>query len=523
MICYQALSTYQILECIEHRILINPDDDAVLILGDYIIERFPNYKRLENFFSQVALFRYGGYKFANTTLLCEQIENEFLKAVGVNLTEIEKFYIAGIHTYLQVAMVMKEISFEMFEDGSGALSRPWILADIHKKDNVDRYNIINEFGLYNHDLDIITRKWCDFSAQTEDFYDPKAVDFNVVENFTKLPNIIQNSILDFFGISKKIPIRDADILLLTQQFSNLGQLSFEEHVQIYQHLFDYYDISETNVVIKTHPDDIMYYRYLFPNTQIVDKKFPSELLPFAFEKVPETIATISSTGVNLIKHRFKQRLIFNDLYENSFKYDYLYYTLVQIFKLLDITTVNTYSVNDVQLMNLYNRHNMEGNSDLCLSSEKEKFVVIDDINRNDLILPILRKRYSEKDFEVLFFLNSRNSYMYLDSSLMESFTTNIAEIHISNNGGDDNYQINERHYIWIFTNNMKIKERINNYRMRKKLSNTGNLLEAKILAGHEKEIKMLRGRLTATEERLKRYLLENSNEDSKNNETSYTK
>ena len=37
MIVYQALSTYQILECIEHRKCFHSKEEAVLILGTYIV------------------------------------------------------------------------------------------------------------------------------------------------------------------------------------------------------------------------------------------------------------------------------------------------------------------------------------------------------------------------------------------------------------------------------------------------------------------------------------------------------
>ena len=48
MILYQALSSYQILECILHRQIYYRDKKAVLILGSYITERMPWYRELEN-------------------------------------------------------------------------------------------------------------------------------------------------------------------------------------------------------------------------------------------------------------------------------------------------------------------------------------------------------------------------------------------------------------------------------------------------------------------------------------------
>src|SRR5699024_8957735 len=103
MILYQALSSYQILECIIHRQVFYRDKQAVLLLGNYINERMPWYQELESrgFFDQIFLFRFGGYKGTEEEIL-GQIEKEYQKTIPYAPEEFEKLLIAGIHTYLQV-------------------------------------------------------------------------------------------------------------------------------------------------------------------------------------------------------------------------------------------------------------------------------------------------------------------------------------------------------------------------------------------------------------------------------------
>ena len=115
MILYQALSSYQILECILHRQIYYRDKKAVLILGSYITERMPWYRELENrrFFDQVFLFRFGGYRGTEEEIL-GQVEEEYKRAIPYAPEEFEKLLIAGIHTYLQVWLISREIPFEMF-------------------------------------------------------------------------------------------------------------------------------------------------------------------------------------------------------------------------------------------------------------------------------------------------------------------------------------------------------------------------------------------------------------------------
>ena len=75
MILYQALSSYQILECMIHRQVFYQDKKAVLILGSYITERMPWYRELETrgFFDHVFLFRFGGYRGSEKEIL-RQVE-----------------------------------------------------------------------------------------------------------------------------------------------------------------------------------------------------------------------------------------------------------------------------------------------------------------------------------------------------------------------------------------------------------------------------------------------------------------
>ena len=222
----------------------------------------------------------------------------------------EKILAAGIHTYLQVYMAFRGIPFEMFEDGSGALSRPWILADIHRKSSPARYELIEKYRLYDHQNSMITKKYCDMKAQEQGFYDKKAEDFQVMEHFHSLTDQKKDDIRHIFTLPFQKG-REDRVLLLTQQFANLGQLPYDGQICIYHHLFAYY-LRDRKVIIKTHPDDILYYHRLFPEAEVIRETFPSELLPLVFEKMPDSVCTVSSTGVNQIRENLRS-ILFSDL------------------------------------------------------------------------------------------------------------------------------------------------------------------------------------------------------------------
>ena len=122
---------------------------------------------------------------------------------------------------------------------------------------------------------MITEKICDIRSQRTGFSDEKAVDFPVLEAFGKLSGKWKDSIREFFRLPAYEGYQDY-VLLLTQQFANLGQLTFPEQILIYQTLFDYF-LEDRKVLIKPHPDDILYYHRLFPEAEILREVFPAEL------------------------------------------------------------------------------------------------------------------------------------------------------------------------------------------------------------------------------------------------------
>ena len=59
-VLYHAVSSYQLLEVLLHRWLFHGEQGAALVLPDFIVEKYPQWQRLEGrgFFDQVALFPY---------------------------------------------------------------------------------------------------------------------------------------------------------------------------------------------------------------------------------------------------------------------------------------------------------------------------------------------------------------------------------------------------------------------------------------------------------------------------------
>lgn len=505
MIIYQALSTYQILECIEHRKIFHKHEEAVLILGTYIVEKFPYYKKIQEFkfFDNVYLFDFGGVV-AQEDKVIETMEKRVKETFPFDFLNVDKIYIAGIHTYLSLYLISKNIRFSMFEDGSGALSRPWVLAEITQKSAPNKYELINKYGLYNHTSELVVEKWCNKNTQIEGFNDEKIKHFDVVEGFEELEEKDKEHLLQFFNVEEKINISRNATLVLTQQFSNLGQLSFEEHINIYQYMFDFYLKDDNhNIVLKLHPDDIMYYEKLFPSISVIREMFPSELLPYVFKNIPDTVVTISSTGIHLIRNKFKNFIEFNELYEKSFVNDPSYYVVEELLKRSNIHIVDCIGVNQTQLVNM-----------MCKNSQKEEQIVIQtaDANSGDVLVvdDFDVKDISELQIEkycMIIYLNSEKKYRMYELQGKDIFTKLIpVEIIINTNDDSDNFISKNNFVIWIETNNIEVKKMCEEFELEKELKNTNAVLNVKKYSKEELEIMRLKGLLEATERRLLDYI-----------------
>lgn len=116
----------------------------------------------------------------------------------------------------------------------------------------------------------------------------------------KLTKIEKDNILEVFGIDanfvKKLSGRT--IIVFTQCLSEDGFIAEEVKIEIYKKLLLQYPLSD--VLIKTHPREKTNYKNIFPEIEVIDTPFPSEILPLIgsdFKKVV-TLFSAAATGFN---------------------------------------------------------------------------------------------------------------------------------------------------------------------------------------------------------------------------------
>ena len=300
-VLYHAVSSYQLLEVMLHRLTVHPHAHAVLLLPDFIQEKYPQYKKLvRRFFDRVYLFPYLYIPHRSEEQILADTARRVRDIFPEGLSAFSRIYVAGAHFYFSLYLIQNRIPFVFFEDAAGMFSRPDELSAALSAKFPVHAAIAEKYGLLDGSQPLIRRVVCLKRIQTRDVSGERYLDFSVEDALMALPEKQRNALIHFF---LRRPIRtDAEAILLTQQFSDLGLLRREEQIRLYENLRDGV-LCGVRLVIKKHPDDTLSYASIFPEAAVIKEIFPAELLPYVFRRKPGVVYTWDSTGCeNLGKH-----------------------------------------------------------------------------------------------------------------------------------------------------------------------------------------------------------------------------
>lgn len=317
MVLYHAVSSYQLLEVILHRMVEETRERAVLLLPDFIVKKYPWYQKLRRklFFDEVYLFPYSAILHREEEQIRQDVRRQYERLVPHSLQDFSRIYIAGAHFYFSLYVIACKRPFIFLEDGAGMLSRAEELYEGLAKTYPIHAEIAEAYGLYDGKNAWVKEIICLKAAQAEEMQpklqDRRYTDFSVERSLAALSGRRRRSIIRLF--LKHRMFTRADAILLTQHFSHLGMMSEEEQEALYRRLYEQ-ELKTVQLLIKRHPDDEMDYRRIFPKAKLIRSIFPSELLPYVFWKKPKTVYTLDSTGCENLREHFQIRKLGREKY-----------------------------------------------------------------------------------------------------------------------------------------------------------------------------------------------------------------
>lgn len=304
MVLYHAISSYQLLEVMLHRMAFHQREKAVLILPDFIVGKYPQYRKLASrrFFDEVYLFPYLHIPHRDEERILQDVIRFYKEKIPYDISSFSEVYIAGAHFYFSLYLLHCRIPFAFFEDAAGMLSRPEELHRALSKKFPVHAAIARKYGLYDGSHPLVRRIICLKRAQMRDVSGEKYVDFPVEEALQALPETKREKLIRFF-LRRRLGAK-AQAVLLTQHFANLGLMSEEEQKRLYERLRDG-ALRGVRLIVKPHPDDTLDYREIFPDAYVIRQIFPAELLPYVFREKPEVLYTFDSTGCENLSSHFR--------------------------------------------------------------------------------------------------------------------------------------------------------------------------------------------------------------------------
>lgn len=313
MVLYHAVSSYQLLEVMLHRMAFHPEERAVLVLPDFIVEKYPQYRDLvkRRFFEEVYLFPYLRIPHREEERILEDVSRSYRQVVSHVITDFSHIYVAGAHFYFSLYLIQNGVPFVFFEDAAGMLSRPEVLDGALSVKFPIHAAIARKYGLFDGSNPWISRVICLKEAQAKDVSGGRYQDFSVEDALQQLSPQKRKRLIRFF-LKRRIRA-EGDAVLLTQHFANLGMMSQEGQRRLYRAMREEIP-PDVRLLIKKHPDDTLDYGGLFPKAQVIKPVFPAELLPYVFETKPEVLYTFDSTGCENLKKHFIIRKIKREPY-----------------------------------------------------------------------------------------------------------------------------------------------------------------------------------------------------------------
>lgn len=374
MILYHASTMYHLLCCIVHKLAYHPDDDAELLMLEYIKpdknrKAFLKQVLDSGFFATARYVPEQKFKLKKGNALDDTSNEKEIKAVIENIsktfeswfdediTKFDEIYVASDQHSLGIYLTNKGIPYHYFEDASGMLSEQSRYISITKSNNMTNH-IINEYLGCMGRSSCVKSKLCDLRHQQKGFYDEKAEDFCIYDILKfKIPDKVQE-IINFFGdIPHKIRGDKKICLYLTQDLNTLKIKDLDLQELMMTTLVDYMCGDEYVLVVKPHPKDRWQnYRRIFSDCILLEKSEPSELLPFVIDREVDMALTASSTSIRGVdKFAIHSYCFTTDIETNRERIDDMFVAAL-LLKELEVNNIGAIrNINEIQITNLLNR------------------------------------------------------------------------------------------------------------------------------------------------------------------------
>lgn len=562
-VLYHCISSYHIIQAMVHRRVNHPEDEAILIVADFTEKKFADLKEMMPYFFD-DLIEIPYRRIGNEPDFVVSRITEFMDAMldGI-IDHIKEVYVAGAHYSFSLYLMEKDIPFIYMEDGCGILSKPRVSYGIVLNYDKNQADIAQTYGMFDGNNRYVKGIICNEEAQSFQVPFDNIHNFDIVGELMRLPQEFINKVLDFFRVDKIQEDLSDKVIVFTQQFANLGMNDFEEQIVIYQTAVDFF-LKGKKLLLKVHPDDIMFYELIFPQAERIKGKFPAELIPVMADKMAETSFTVFSSSVLSIRSGFKTNIQCGYDYNKTYwKTDRYFHALKIAASIMEcgqniytygadnrvIDNLCRFSIDGLETVKVRHMQFLELVNNAVTIVDDVKFVSDDFVNKDhrldfyfeetevkfsderksrDLIQS--KRIYSEEtdrnikksadiqsfienleDDDMVIFINSMKDYCFYDAA-HEDVWKNIIPVCVKvEKNRKEIYADTSSYCLYVYVKSERMKEKLKNYSEEIHLENSGVSQIIEPVSDDKLKIAILEGMLDATQRRLLYYIEKEKN------------
>ena len=514
---FHAVTPYHLLEMITFRLHSHPDAEAVLVLYQFLANQLPKLKELEKFFNRVVVIESRQAYTSDNKLKknCLNYFDDIFSGSELGVQSFDEIFVAGAQFPFGAYLVSRGRKFVFFEEAAGGLFEPSILKDICRCDprGRDAYRFCSANGLYDGSCPLITARFCNLDAQTKPPIEglENIRHFSVVDALGELSQETREKIIRFYLDDSSIQVPEDSVLVLTEHQANLLMMTLDEECLLYQLLADYF-FPGRKMLFKPHPSSTLHLEYLFPDSVVIRKKFPSELIPFVFSSRPSAAATVYSRSICNLGKYFDRILSLTHEFEvnGEFHYIHRYFAAFEVCRKLggELKTIHQLGADHVLLERLSGD---EVEFPAFDPAKEWKYLIVGRPEAGSFTESIPAFLENLPDDRAVVFLNLDNAYPFYEPGQASPWEHLVPlELHKVRRREDEFYSDCEPETIWLYTKNRKFKETAEGFTMEKELKNAGLAIQMASLTPDQRQIKILEGIIAAMEVRMQALIKENS-------------
>lgn len=228
----------------------------------------------------------------------------------LKLKSYDKIYIFFDGSLIGHLLNVKKIKYNLLEDGMDTFKINYLLKN-HQQNKKNKikgiikyYLNFREFGESKYIESIEVN-----NADGLEFLNKKIIEYPKKKLFDSFSKNELEDVSKIFMPELCLENMINSNLLITQPLFQDGYCdSIDNQINIYKSILNEVNLKEENVIIKPHPRENIDYKKYFPNSMILLKNFPLEILYFYNVKFKKIIS-ISSTSINLFENCEKKIIL----------------------------------------------------------------------------------------------------------------------------------------------------------------------------------------------------------------------